>query len=256
MTLRCCESVRGADEVIVVDDGSADDTAARVAPLARVIRFETNRGFAAAANAGVAAARSPIVLLLNSDAIAEPGALAAFAEAFARDPKLGVAGARLLDPDTTPQWSGGPVPTLPWMIAVVSGLGSLRRRRNGAPRVDWVSGAAMAFRREAWSPLETKYRFYCQDIDFCLAAREKGWNVRIVEEARVVHARGATVAANRALQYDPAKLWPDLLTFGRARYGRAWAVVARVALVLAAVARAVVNREARPGLRALLHSDT
>lgn len=98
---------------------------------------------------------------------------------------------------------------------------------------DWVSGAAMAFRRAVWrdaGPLSERYRFYCQDIEFCLRARRAGWNVRVVDEARVVHGLGKTLR-------DPKLLRSDLLTWGRAEYGDAWWWLARAALSVAAVFR-------------------
>jgi len=246
MTLRCCRAVLGAFEVIVVDDGSRDGTAellARAAPQVRVIRLEANRGFAVAANRGVSEANGEGILLLNSDAIVEPGALNAFAEAFANDPKLGIAGARLLNEDGTPQWSGGATPTLAWIIAAVTGLGRFARifRRKGNEQirdVDWVSGAAMAFRREVWrdaGPLSERYRFYCQDLEFCLRGRAAGWTVRIVDDARVTHGHGRTIAPGHPRRHDPAKLRDDLLTWGTAHYGKAWGFVAR--LVLKAIRR-------------------
>src|SRR5580765_7302438 len=152
MTAGCCGAVLAEIpagrfvEVIVADDGSTDGTAGALAealPEVRVVRLETNRGFAPAANAGVEAARGRVILLLNSDAMVEAGALQALLAAFDGDPRLGVAGARLLNEDGSAQWSGGRTPTLPWMIGVVSGLGPLVRlvRRSGsaAPRgeVDW-----------------------------------------------------------------------------------------------------------------------
>jgi GT2 family glycosyltransferase len=251
MTLRCCRAVLVSlppeSEVIVADDGSTDGTAelfAREAPAVRVVRLESNRGFAPAANRGVAASSGRIILLLNSDAIVDADALAAFLAAFAADAKLGIAGARLLNPDRTPQWSGGAVPTLAWMTGVVSGAGHLARfvRRGARVQrdVEWVSGAAMAFRREVWDvvgPLDERFRFYCQDIELCLRARDAGWRVAVVEEARVLHAIGGTVAAVGALHHDPERLWPDLLTWGGRRYGPRWMFIARTVLMMTAALR-------------------
>jgi GT2 family glycosyltransferase len=280
MTLRCCRAVLASmpdTEVIVADDGSTDGTSellAREVPSVRVVRLESNRGFATAANRGVGVARGGIILLLNSDAMVSEGALQAIVSVF-DDPKLGVAGARLVNEDGSRQWSGGRAPTLSWMIGVVSGAGRLAGlfRRMSQHRqeclchidpagkhgplesegpmwhrhtclcdVDWVSGAAMAFRRDVWNaagPLDERFRFYCQDIEFCVRARKAGWRVAIVENARVVHAIGGTVAANDSLRHDPARLWPDLLDWGTVHYGRRWSARARIVLVTVAWLRVI-----------------
>jgi glycosyltransferase involved in cell wall biosynthesis len=78
-------------EVVVIDDGSGDPhTIAVLDELAangavRLIRQE-NRGVAAALRAGTAAAAAPYVFVLNADDLAEPGALAALADALEADP--------------------------------------------------------------------------------------------------------------------------------------------------------------------------
>ncbi len=272
MTLRCCRAVLASmpdgAEVIVADDGSSDGTVELLAcevPSVRIVRLESNSGFAPAANRGVAVAQGRIIMLLNSDAIVDKDALRTILAAFDADPILGVAGARLLNEDGTPQWSGGRTPTLAWMIGVVSGAGRFahffRRRELSIKHrqeclchkrrpmwhrhsclcsrgdVDWVSGAAMAIRREVWEaagPLDERFRFYCQDIDLCLRARKAGWRVAVVENARVVHALGGTVAGDNTLRHDPKRLWRDLLDWGTAHYGRRWSVVARLVLVIVA----------------------
>src|SRR5260221_3147656 len=226
MTLACCRAALAAPdsaEVIVADDGSTDESAellAREEPRVRVIRLEENRGYAVAANHGVAAATGSIIILLNSDAVIDEKALEAFLAAFDSDPKLGISGAQLIGTDGALQWSGGRTPTLLWIAGVVSGAGHLSRlvRRRPVlswPRrdVDWVSGAGIAFRRQGWNeagPLDERFLFYCQDITFCLRARSGGWAVSIVSEARVVHGLGATIAGDGSLRHDPERLWIDL----------------------------------------------
>lgn len=258
MTLATCRAALAAappaTEVIVVDDASTDETRALLArelPAVRVLAMRTNVRFAGAANAGVAEAHGALVLLLNSDAVVTPDALTALMAEFARDARLGVAGARLLNADGSPQWSGGALPTLAWMAVLAGGFAPLLPRRRlspGGANVAWVSGAAMAFRREVWEsagPLRESYRFYAQDLDFCVRARAAGWDVRLVENARVMHAGGVSLRQWRdvsELPHDPALLWPDLLTWGRAHHGRAWGAAARLLMIPAACVRIAARR--------------
>ena len=85
-------------ETIVVDNGSGDGSA-EVAEQefgARVIRNAENRGFCAANNQGIAAARGEFIALLNNDAEAEPGWLTALQAACSQAPDLGMAASKVL----------------------------------------------------------------------------------------------------------------------------------------------------------------
>ena len=268
LTLRCLgaieEAMAGGVEVVLVDDGSRDDTAEAVRdrfPAVRVLRHDATQGFTASANEGLGSAGGDVLLLLNSDTEADGDALARLVGVFAGDPRLGIASPRLRNPDGSPQWSGGATPTLAWLFLLASGLPAaleavpgyrvLRPLRSEAGgRLDWVTGAAMAIRRQTWEevgPLDARFRLYAQDLDFCLRAKDAGWHVRLVREARVVHVGGATIGRRSGAarpRSHPGLLWTDLLLWAEKRHGRRWALAAARRLTLGGrlrlIARAVV----------------
>ncbi|HET8672635.1 MAG TPA: glycosyltransferase [Thermoleophilaceae bacterium] len=86
----------GSYEIIVVDDASTDDSAlVAEAAGARVIRQPANRGAGAARNAGVRAARAPLVAFIDDDCTAEPGWLAELIEPLS-DPAVDGAGGQIV----------------------------------------------------------------------------------------------------------------------------------------------------------------
>ncbi len=244
LTLRCLAALWLCDplphEVIVVDNGSADDTAHSVRqkyPMHIVVQLPENEGFSAAVNRGVATASGDLLLVLNSDTEIEAPALGAVYQAFAGDPQLGIVGAALRHLDGTPQWSGGRKPGWLWLFAVASGIPALlgklrfwRRLRSpsgsGGGSVDWVAGTAMVIRRQAWEdvgPLDLDYRFYCQDLDLCVRAADAGWRIAILPDFKVRHHHGGTISSARGAvdQLHPEFLWSDLLRFAGKCYGPA-----------------------------------
>lgn len=271
LTLRCLDSLVAAPapaaEVILVDDASSDGTAEAVRerhPAVTVLRNPTARRFTRAANLGLGKARGEILLLLNSDTEVTPGSLARLVEVFARQPRLGVAGAQLHYPDGSPQWSGGREPTVAWFFALSSGLPALLERlplyRLAKPLdvdrpqpVAWVTGAAMAIRRAAWEaagPLDEGFRFYAQDLDFCLRARQTGWLTEVRPELRVLHHHGATIGRDPGARQrqQPELLWSDLLRWARKHHGQPWAARAEAALRTGGALRLASRRFLHPFL--------
>jgi len=258
LTLRCLSSLAGGGaapvEVVVVDDASSDDTAeaVRAAPFrTTVVESDSNLGFSGAVNLGVEHTSGDIILLLNSDTEVLEGSLAVLVAAFSDHPKLGIGGAELLDPDGSPQWRGGGRPGRGWLFLQASGLGAVLSRLPGrrmmggsgvtrSGPVDWVTGAAMAVRREVWQhcgPLDVGYRFYCQDLDLCVTAASSGWEVTVVAGFTVLHHHGATIGAAPGASgaFHPELLWTDLVRFSAKHEGLEAA--ARAAAALRAGAR-------------------
>uniref|UniRef100_UPI0012EBC515 glycosyltransferase family 2 protein n=1 Tax=Desulfovibrio cuneatus TaxID=159728 RepID=UPI0012EBC515 len=119
LTKACLESLArhtpaGVAEVIVVDNGSTDETAHALAPLGKQlfgnlftpIRWEENRNFGPACNAGAEAARAPMLFFLNNDTLLTPNWLPPLLEAFDANPRLGAVGPLLLYENGTVQHMG------------------------------------------------------------------------------------------------------------------------------------------------------
>jgi GT2 family glycosyltransferase/2-polyprenyl-3-methyl-5-hydroxy-6-metoxy-1,4-benzoquinol methylase len=217
LTRRCLEALaRTVDpaeaEVIVVDNGSTDDTAAVLAsapPPVRVLRNAANLGFARASNQGARAARGELLVFLNNDTEPEPGWLQAL-RAAAAEPGVGLVGARLLYPGTRRiQHAGlalnpGGVPDHLWRHAPEDDP------RAGEPRdLDMVTGACLAIRRELFLALggfDEGYRNGCEDVDLCLAVRARGLRVRYEPRAVLLHHEGATAGRFDHVQDNLARL--------------------------------------------------
>lgn len=206
---RCLSCIEPAFEIIVVDNASADGSPEMVAeefPEVRLVRNEQNVGFGAANNQGSSLASAPLVLYLNSDAYAEPGAIARVAEAFA-DHDVVAAGGRLLNPDGTLQQSVASRLTL-WMVFLEQSfleillrpydLGYWRTPDGNAPtEVEQLMGACLMVRR-GLETFDERYFLYCEDTDLCRRLSPHGRMV-YVPEARFIHDLGSSSADRRWL---------------------------------------------------------
>ena len=189
-----------ARQIVVVDNGSSDlslEQLQALAPAAPILRNGCNAGFARAVNRGIRATSSEFVLLLNNDAELQPGALAAFAQAFDARQKLAIAGGQLRYPNGGLQSAFAPLPTLMQEFVPVNFLKwarpnvYVRSTSDETTReVESVFGACLAVRSEALGSiglLDEDFFFYFEEIDWCLRARRLGWQVCYVAAARAVH---------------------------------------------------------------------
>ena len=210
--LACVRSLRdeGVREIVVVDNDSHDGSGAALAvadPDARFIPAGANLGFGRAANRGVAATSASRVLILNPDAVVEPGCVKALVGALDGDDALAVVGPRVHNPDGTRYPSARRFPDLG--VAIGHAFLGLVRPGNRFTRryrmldrdpdepgdVDWVSGTCMLVRRSAFdavSGFDDAYFMYVEDVDLCWRLRRAGWRVAYEPAAGVVHTVGAS----------------------------------------------------------------
>lgn len=239
----CLDSVRGQlgpdDEVVVVDNASADGTQEQVEagyPWVRFLQTGANLGFCAGVNRGLRACSHPYLLVLNPDTRPEPGALDALRRIMQRDPSAGLVGPRLVSPDGSRQSSlrsfpslitlfveSTPLKRLPLLTRAVRHYHLEDRSDAHVQQVDWVWGAAFLVRREALEEaggLDETYFMYSEEVDLARRLAPLGW-VAVFEPAAVVlhhHGKSSEQAATGTLvRFNRSKVLYAEKHMGRAR---------------------------------------
>ena len=206
-------------EVIVVDNDSQDESVAMLRlefPWVRVVVNSQNLGFAAGNNRGFATARGRYVLLLNSDTLVLPGALANSVRYLDENPQTGVLGCRIEFPDRSFQTSCYRFNNLIELFMVrLLPLGSVKNERLNYGRywgcqfqepteVDVVAGCFMMVRREIIlksGGLDEDFFMYGEDEEWCSRIKRDGWKVIYYPAATIIHLhRFSSRQARRALQ--------------------------------------------------------
>jgi GT2 family glycosyltransferase len=196
-------------EIIVVDNGSTDGSAAMVkTEFAQVILIENkeNRGFAAANNQGINIARGRYVLLLNSDTVVLDNAVAKTVRFADSHLDAAVVACRVLNPDRTLQPTCFMFPSILNMLLSTTYLYKLfpkskffgRERmtwwdRRDEREVDVVTGCFMLVRHEAIKQvgmMDEQYFVYGEETDWCYLFKKAGWKVVFAPVGEVVHFGG------------------------------------------------------------------
>lgn len=201
--------------VTLVDGGSGDGSAEKLArglaetpdPRIRLLPLAVNGGFAFANNRAMMAlaAAGPLpdyILLLNPDARARPGAIAALAALLDATPRAGAVGARLEHEDGRPQSSAFTFPSIRGEFLRGARTRALERLLREPPtaisaasacEVPWVTGAAVMFRTAALREtglFDEGFFLYFEETDLMRRLRAAGWTIWHEPAARVVHLGG------------------------------------------------------------------
>lgn len=189
-------------EYIVQDDCSPAVNFVACVPqcVASTRRNMYNLGFPANVNAAADRANGDILFIVNQDVYGVPefslGWDVALLDAF-DNPEIGAVGARLLFPDGTLQSAGGAFDAKCQPYHRCIGYSNLRYPEINTPQdVAWVTGAALAVRRDLWQRVggfDVIYgRGYFEDVELCMRVRELGFRVWYEPRTTLIHSVGST----------------------------------------------------------------
>lgn len=190
-------------EIIIVDDGSTDDSVQFIKekfPEIILIEKNKNEGFSSAVNIGVKRAAGEIVVLLNTDIEPEKNFLESLVTHF-QDNIVFAVGCldKSVEGDQIVQRGRGEAS---WQ------KGMYIHKKGEVDKTDtaWVSGGSGAFRKEYWDKLEGMDElfnpFYWEDIDLSYRARKAGYKTLFEPKSVVIHAHDEGVIKSSKKDYE------------------------------------------------------
>lgn len=192
------ERLQPFSQVIVIDNGSTDGTAAalrQLLPRARVLQREANGGFGKANNEAMAQVHTPFALLLNPDCSLPADSMDVLMACMDRYPSAGAIAPQSWRASGSPQKSFRP-----------AFYEKLPRRAylppDGTCSAQWLNGCCLLVRTGAFHQIggfDERFFLYYEDDDLCLRLRRAGYECLIEPAARAVHAGGASSSPSASL---------------------------------------------------------
>jgi GT2 family glycosyltransferase len=207
------QELTGIDaEVFVVDNNSADGSAAMVAAehqWVKLIANDANLGFAKANNQAMKIAQGSYILLLNPDTEVQPGAINTLLKFLPEHRQAAIVAPQLLNSDGTIQRSCRAFPTFLNMLYELVGLSKffpnvstfraykmLDWNHDDERQVDQPEGACLLLRRkviEEVGTLDEGFFMLFEEVDWCYRIKKAGWQIWFTPKAKVVHHYGQSI---------------------------------------------------------------
>lgn len=198
-------------EIFVVDNASSDGSLDALVDYTEVtiIRNPKNLGFSTGCNIGLKHASADYLLFLNPDCLISSDAVGQLLDCLKNRQQAGMVGGLLVNPDGSEQAGGRRAVPTPWRSFVrafgLSKLGYLwpslffdfYLHKQPLPdqviEVEAISGACMLVKSAAVNDVgiwDEGYFLHCEDLDWCMRFRQKGWTILFVPTARITHNQG------------------------------------------------------------------
>ncbi len=213
MNYQCIQSIINnthgvAYEVILADDCSTDNTkeCTSVIKNLRHIRNEKNLGFLINCKNAASTVLSKYLFFLNNDTTVNPNWLSSLVTLIENDPLIAMVGSKFIYPDGRLQEAGGII----WNDASGWNYGHNQDPTlppfNYVKEVDYISGAGILIRKEAWEKtggFDEQYSpAYCEDSDLAFAFRKMGYKVMYQPMSEIIHFEGYSHGTDNSLQHN------------------------------------------------------
>jgi N-acetylglucosaminyl-diphospho-decaprenol L-rhamnosyltransferase len=220
LTLKCVESIlrwdiARAEDVVVVENFSQDDSLTRLRESlparVRLLEMTHNGGFGAGVNAGGKSLDSSVLLVLNPDTYFIDSSIISALQLL-RNSDVGLVGLDLIYPTGERQYSArrfyslfdivlrrSPLGRMPWLRGYVDSHMMRESWMDGLPfDAEWVMGTGFLIRKDVFDEvggMDESYFLYMEDVDLCAKVWSKGYKVRCVPNAVLVHDHQRSSAA-------------------------------------------------------------
>ncbi|MFA7286549.1 MAG: glycosyltransferase family 2 protein [Patescibacteria group bacterium] len=193
-------------EIIVVDNGSRDrsiEVLKEFSGRVQVIDTKRNLGYSRGTNVGIQTAQGEFILLANTDLVWEPAAVLSLVAHVEANPKVGAVGPKLLNPDSSLQYSCYRFHTLLTALYRRTPLGRTQTGKRELARflmtdwshdetraVPWLMSSCLLLRRAAMTAVgnfDERYFVYFADTDYCRRLWLANWEVHYLASASLIH---------------------------------------------------------------------
>jgi GT2 family glycosyltransferase len=189
---------RVPDEVIVVDNGSEDDSIDMVRlefPWVRLLESETNLGFAAGNNLAIRESTGDVIVLLNNDTVASPGFVDELVASLDSDQFISAVSGTMVFRNQPDIVATSGINVFRDGLALDRNMGVKWRELSSTEEVFGPTGGAMAIRRSALKDVDLfpePYFLYLEDVDLAWRLRLRGHRTVSNPAAWVLHHYSAS----------------------------------------------------------------